>query len=57
MWHSKDRDGYAYNIKNNSKGEFEATLIEFFFSETDRIKRRKEKKHRFNKVHCETTPC
>ncbi|MGL2802371.1 hypothetical protein ACQJ9K_07545, partial [Helicobacter pylori] len=50
MWHSKDSEGYAYNIKNNLKGEFEATLIEFFHSEQDRIKIRKEKKSRFNKM-------
>lgn len=51
MWHSKDSEGYVYNVKNNSRGEFEATLIEFFYSKTDRIKIRKEKKRRFNKMH------
>ncbi len=50
MWHSKDRDGYAYNVKNNSKGAYEAVLIEFFYSHQDRIKIRKEKKSRFNKM-------
>ncbi|MGL2361449.1 hypothetical protein ACOWK0_07815 [Helicobacter pylori] len=50
MWHSKDSDGYAYNVKNNSKGEYEAILIDFFFSQQDRIKIRKEKKSRFNKM-------
>lgn len=50
MWHSKSIDGYAYNIKNNPKGEYECLLIEFFFSEQDRIKRRKEKKSRYNKM-------
>lgn len=50
MWHSKGSDGYAYNVKDNEKGEYEARLIEFFYSETDRLKRRKEKKDRFNKM-------
>lgn len=50
MWYSKDADGYAYNIKNNSKGEYEARLVEFFFSEQDREQRRKEKINRFNKM-------
>ncbi len=50
MWHSKDGEGYAYNVKNNSKGEYEAILIEFFYSPQDRIKIRKEKKSRFNKM-------
>lgn len=52
MWYSKDSDGYAYNVKNNPKGEYEASLIEFFYSQQDRIKIRKEKKSRFNKMHC-----
>lgn len=51
MWHSKERDGYAYNVKNNSKGEYEATLIKFFYSQQDRIKIREQKKSRFNKMH------
>ena len=51
MWYSKDGDSYAYNIKNNSKGEYETALIEFFYSKADRIKIRKEKKSRFNKMH------
>ncbi|MFP6292058.1 hypothetical protein ACLGDZ_03200 [Helicobacter pylori] len=50
MWHSKNSDGYAYNVKNNEKGEYEAILIEFFYSQQDRIKMRKEKKSRFNKM-------
>ncbi len=50
MWHSKDSDGYAYNVKNNLKGKFEATLIEFFYSHHDRIRIRKEKKSRFDKM-------
>lgn len=50
MWHSKNRDGYAYNIKNNSKGEYECLLIEFFYTDKDRIKRRKEKINRINKM-------
>ena len=50
MWHSKNSDGYYYNIKNNSKGVFETMLIEFFFSYQDRIKRKKEKKSRMNKM-------
>lgn len=48
MWHSKERDGYVYNVKNNKKGEYEARLIEFFYSEADRIKTRQAKKARFN---------
>lgn len=50
MWHSKNRDGYAYNVRNNSKGEYECLLIEFFFSDEDRIKIRKEKISRINKM-------
>lgn len=50
MWHSKCSEGYAYNIKNNSKGEFGASLIEFFYSKQDRINRKKERKSRFNKM-------
>ncbi len=50
MWHSKNSDGYSYNVRNNSKGELEAALIEFFFSKQDRIKKRKEKKDRINKM-------
>lgn len=50
MWHSKESDGYAYNVKDNKKGEYEARLIEFFYSKQDRIKIRKEKKARFNKM-------
>ncbi len=53
MWHSKNSDGYAYNVKNNSKGEYETSLIEFFYSQQDRIKIRREKAKRFS----ETTPC
>lgn len=50
MWHSKNSDGYAYNIRNNSKGEYEYLLIEFFFSVQDRIKRRKEKINRIKEM-------
>lgn len=50
MWHSKNSDGYAYNIRNNSKGEYECLLIEFFSSGQDRVKRRKEKINRINKM-------
>lgn len=50
MWHSKGSDGYSYNVKNNKKGEYEARLIEFFQCEQDRIKIRKEKINRFNKM-------
>ena len=50
MWHSKDSEGYSYNVKNNKKGEYEAILIEFFYSQQDRIKIRKEKISRFNKM-------
>ena len=50
MWHSKEIDRYIYNVKNNEKGEYEAMLIEFFYSNIDRIKRRKAKKARFNKM-------
>lgn len=50
MWHSKNSEGYAYNIRNNSKGEYECLLIEFFFSEQDRIKKRKEKINRIKKM-------
>ncbi len=50
MWHSKDSEGYTYNVKNNSKGEHEASLVEFFYSHQDRIKIRKEKKSRFHKM-------
>lgn len=50
MWHSKNRDGYAYNVRNNSKGEYECLLIEFFYTDKDRIKRRKEKINRINKM-------
>ncbi|MFP6162871.1 hypothetical protein ACLGBQ_07675 [Helicobacter pylori] len=42
---------HAYNVRNNSKGGYEAMLIEFFFTKQDRIKRRKEKKSRFNKMN------
>lgn len=45
MWYSKDsHDIYAYNVKNNSKGEYKTSLIDFFYSQQDRIKIRKEKK-------------
>ncbi|TPH32474.1 hypothetical protein [Helicobacter pylori] len=50
MWHSKNSDGYAYNVKDNKKGEYEALLIEFFYGQQERIKIRKEKKSRFNKM-------
>lgn len=50
MWHSKNSDGYAYNVKNNSKGEYECLLIEFFYTDEDRIKRSKEKINRINKM-------
>ena len=50
MWYSKESDGYTYNVKNNKKGKYEARLIEFFYSQQDRIKRRKEKKDRFSKM-------
>jgi len=50
MWHSKGSDGYAYNVKDNKKGEHEARLIEFFYSKIDRAKARKEKKDRFIKM-------
>ena len=50
MWYSKESDGYAYNVKNNEKGRYEAKLIEFFHSKQDRIKIRKEEKDRSNKV-------
>ncbi|MBH0262583.1 hypothetical protein I6663_08500 [Helicobacter pylori] len=50
MWHSKNSDGYAYNIRNNSKGEYECLLIEFFSTDKDRVKRRKEKLNRINKM-------
>lgn len=50
MWHSKNRDGYAYNVRSNSKGAHECLLIEFFFSDEDRIKRHKEKIKRINKM-------
>ncbi|GAA7926964.1 hypothetical protein HpBT060_15110 [Helicobacter pylori] len=50
MWHSKSRDGYAYNVKGNLKGESETLLIDFFYSQQDRIKIRKEKIKRFNKM-------
>lgn len=50
MWHSKNSDGYTYNVRNNPKGQYECLLIEFFFSEQDRIKRRKEKINRINKM-------
>lgn len=50
MWHSKESDGYAYNVKNNKNGEYEASLIEFFYSKIDRIKTREAKKARFNKI-------
>ncbi|WQU78673.1 hypothetical protein KVF02_02210 [Helicobacter pylori] len=43
MWPSKDSDGYAYNVKGNHKGEYEAILIKFFYTQQDRIKIRKEK--------------
>lgn len=51
MWASKDSDGYAYNIRNNSKGKHEALLIDFFFSEQDREQRRREKIKRINKMN------
>lgn len=51
MWHSKNSEGYAYNIRDNSKGEYEATLIEFFFSGQDREQRRKEKIKRIKKMN------
>lgn len=50
MWYSKESDGYAYNVKSNEKGEWVSRLIEFFYSEQDRDKIRKEKKTRFNKM-------
>lgn len=50
MWYSKESDGYAYNVKNNEKGQYEVRLIEFFYSTTDRINIRKAKKTRFNKM-------
>ena len=50
MWYSKESDGYVYNVKNNEKGEYEARLIEFFYSEQDRLNIRKEKKSRFDKM-------
>ncbi|GAA7927055.1 hypothetical protein COL401_12990 [Helicobacter pylori] len=43
MWHSKNSDGYAYNLKGNHKGEYEAILIKFFYTPQDNIKIRKEK--------------
>lgn len=50
MWHSKESDGYAYNVKNNEKGKYEAILIEFFCSKQDSLKIRKEREARFNKM-------
>ncbi|GAA7053511.1 hypothetical protein HpCHN10_00370 [Helicobacter pylori] len=50
MWSSKESDGYSYNVKNNKKGEYEARLIEFFYSQQDREKICKEKRSRFNKM-------
>ena len=50
MWYSKESNGYFYNVKNNEKGEYEARLIEFFYSKVDRIDIRKEKKDRSNKM-------
>ncbi|MGL2603793.1 hypothetical protein ACQJ5U_07615 [Helicobacter pylori] len=50
MWYSKDSDGYSYNVKHNLKGEYECLLIEFFYTDKDRIKRRKEKLNRINKM-------
>lgn len=52
MWHSKGSDGYAYNVKDNEKGAYEARLFEFFYSQQDRDKIRNDKKARFNKMHC-----
>ena len=50
IWHSKNSDGYFYNVKHNSKGEYECVLIDFFLSNNDRIKRRKEKLNRISKM-------
>ncbi len=50
MWHSKESDGYAYNVKRNGKGEDEARLIKFFYGNQDRLNIRKEEKTRFNKT-------
>ena len=50
MWHSKNSEGYAYNIRNNSKGTYEVMLIEFFYSAQDREQRRKEKIKRISKM-------
>ncbi|GAA7464425.1 hypothetical protein ID1059_08120 [Helicobacter pylori] len=51
MWYSKENDLYTYNVKNNTKGEYAALLIEFFYTQQDRITRKKEKKSRYNKMH------
>lgn len=50
MWHSKESDGYVYNVENNEKGQHEARLIEFFHSQQDRRKIRQEKKTRSSKM-------
>lgn len=50
MWYSNGSDGYFYAVKNNEKGAYEARLIEFFYSQNDRLKIRKEKKNRFSKM-------
>lgn len=50
MWHSKEDEGYFYNVDSNKKGLHEARLIEFFCSNQDRGKRRKNKINRFNKM-------
>ncbi|MDU9711565.1 hypothetical protein RGC52_07610 [Helicobacter pylori] len=57
MWYSKGSDGYTYNVKNNKKGAYEASLIDFFYSEQDRINIRKEKVNRLHNMRSETTPC
>ena len=55
MWHSKNSDGYAYNIRSNSKGEHEASLIDFFISAQDREQRRQDKKRRKDKMNYNNT--
>ena len=50
MWYSKESDGYAYNVKNNKKGEYESRLIEFFYSKQDKLNKSEEKKKRFAKM-------
>lgn len=50
MWYSKNSDGYAYHIRNNLKGYYECLLIEFFYTDKDRVKRQKEKKRRTEKM-------